>query len=146
MNLNDPIKDAVCTFPDSFRVQCGEGLTELQCRNKGCCHSENSLIKCAFPHLSVSNAAIIAPQVVNNQIQQGIVIGNGQVQVQGVQGGICTQVVAANVRVDCGFDGITENECTAKNCCFGLLPVGQVGPICYQNTVAAKGTGYKNMF
>ena len=129
-NVN-PVKDAVCAFSDLFRVSCGDGFNEDQCRNRGCCFSELSTIKCSFGFIPIINSAIVAPQVVNNQIQQGIVIGDGQVQIQGNQVGDCGNVMA-NLRVDCGHYGITEEECAAMNCCFGVLPKGNEGPVCFQ--------------
>jgi hypothetical protein len=142
LNAINPVKDACCTYADIFRVSCGDGLTQLECANKGCCFSDISEIKCAYGLIPVANAAIVAPQVVNNQIQQGIVIGQGDVQIQGAQVKECP-IIAADERRDCGFYGITEAECTQKNCCWGLLPVEQEGPVCYYN-YAPKGAGYKN--
>lgn len=152
INAINPIKDAVCSFSDLFRVSCGDAFTELECRNKGCCYEEASAVKCSYGFIPAANSAIGAPLAVNNQIQQGIVIGGGEVQIQGVQGACA--LVAAGARVDCGFDGITEDECTQKECCFGLLPKGQEGPVCFQKqgapkagvakAGAAKGFGYKN--
>jgi hypothetical protein len=145
VNAVNPVKDACCTYADLFRVSCGDGLTQLECTNKGCCFSDISAIKCAYGLIPVANAAIVAPVVVNNQIQQGIVIGEGNVDIEGVQDAQVGQcpVVAAGARKDCGFVGITKDECTQKNCCWGLLEVGQEGPVCYENNIAPKAVGYQ---
>lgn len=142
INAVNPVADAVCTFSDLFRVSCGDAFTELECRNKGCCYAEASVVKCSYGFIPTANAAIGAPQAVNNQIQQGIVIGAGQVQIQGIQGACA--VVAAGARVDCGYDGITEEECAQKECCFGLLPEDQEGPVCYEKNGAPKAGAAKD--
>lgn len=168
--IPDPIRDAVCTFNDLLRVSCGQGFTEEQCINRGCCFSATAQVNCAFgfvPVVGNVQGVINAPQNVNNQVQVGqmggvqpqvgqvpqvpqvaqvaqvpvqpqqIQVGQvnqiaGQVGQPLAPGGICNKEVAAADRIDCGFDGITEVACKAKNCCWGLLPVGVVGPVCFQ--------------
>ena len=46
----------------------------------------------------------------------------------------CTQVPLEQ-KVDCGFSGITEEECRARNCCF--VPINTSGPYCFTTHPAA---------
>ena len=79
-------------------------------------------------------------QNVNQGVAQGaIVIGQAGAQAPIAPGqqlpgapATCAVVKPAAERIDCGQDGILQTECAAKGCCWGLLPIGQVGPVCYQ--------------
>lgn len=76
------------------------------------------------------------PEAIGNVNQPKIVGGIAPNAIVGVPvntngNGQCDINLPVNLRIDCGYDGITQVECTAKNCCWGLLPVGIAGPVCF---------------
>ena len=200
----DPLRDAVCTFNELFRIACGgNGLNEQQCMNRGCCFNPNSQVPCSYAFVPVKpNQVAGVGNVVLGQGNQVAGVNNGVLGVQnqvagaqngvlgvqnqvagamnGVKGvqnqaagaanavvgannqvaglgnkvygqglqvagqnvnipnaplkanGVCNVNIPALQRIDCGFDGITQQECTAKGCCWGVLPLGTVGPVCFE--------------
>ncbi|KAJ3131681.1 hypothetical protein HDU90_008133 [Geranomyces variabilis] len=42
-------------------------------------------------------------------------------------------------RIDCGFNGMTQAQCVANNCCWGSLTAGTAGPWCYKIPDAPSG-------
>eukprot|EP00456_Euglypha_rotunda_P028684 TRINITY_DN22639_c0_g1_i1.p1 TRINITY_DN22639_c0_g1~~TRINITY_DN22639_c0_g1_i1.p1 ORF type:complete len:491 (+),score=69.92 TRINITY_DN22639_c0_g1_i1:178-1473(+) len=50
----------------------------------------------------------------------------------------CSNIPSAN-RTDCGFNGITQGDCTSRNCCFETPYVGP-GPQCYFRATSASIT------
>jgi len=56
-------------------------------------------------------------------------------KISGTPIGDCPKVVS---RIDCGFSGITQQQCLAKGCCFQLPPPPS-GPQCYFHTTNTTG-------
>ena len=174
----NPLRDQVCAHSEQLRVSCGDGFTENQCSNRGCCFNAQSAVTCAYPFVQPINPLTAnlglggLPPLVNPGVApggapiigQGAVIGQQIQQQQGPNGALqnvnqgvaqgaivigqagapiapaqqlpgapatCAAAKPAAERVDCGQVGILQAECAAKGCCWGLLPVGQVGPVCY---------------
>lgn len=55
--------DQTCFVPSERVYDCGDGLSELECEEKGCCYNASASIQCYYPsgmpmhNLSVSNHA-----------------------------------------------------------------------------------------